>query len=720
MSNGAEYLLLICIALLTAILAHTWLGRKKLGKQVLQLADQLAHYQVLFDCNPSPMYVYDVQTLKLLAANQRLFEQYDYSSQELIGLPVLLLHAEIEREAVRQVITGLVSSKETQYKRRWLHRKRNGETFPVEVFSQPLLYAGLEARLVVARDIRNQVAAEEDALSHKQFRESLLESLPVPVFYKNREGRYLGLNDAFVRMFGQPREHFLGKTAWDIAPPEMAARYQSADDALYPSAETIQVYSAQVSTSTNGVRDVIFNKAVFFDTKGAPAGLIGTVMDVTQQVATEKALRESRAEMAQILANSPLPIFAINADHELVVWNPACERNFGVPARDMLGTRRAWAAVYASERPVLADLLLDGAPEAELARHYGTSFRRSPFNQDALEAEGFFPLLGEKGRWLFFTASLLHDDSGKVVGAIETLFDITERKEAEQHAQELNEVLEERVAERSNELRKAMKQLVQTEKLAALGSLVAGVAHELNTPLGNVLTVATALRDQTDTFSSLINSGNPLRRSVVLSFLDNCQEATAIIEQNSRRSAELIGNFKQVAVDQTSARRRDFDLAEVLNEMLSALTPLLRSTSHRINIEIPAGIHLESYPGPLEQVLSNLIMNSLLHGFEGMAQGEILIQAELQQSADGTSDAVCLRYRDNGIGMAENTVRQAFDPFYTTKLGKGGSGLGLYLVYNLVTAVLGGTIQLNSRPGEGVLFDIVFPVNAPLLVEDEV
>lgn len=719
-SHDQLLLTVACLFALVAAFIALYVDSRRQRRASLDLASNLSHYRTLFDSNPNPMYVYDVQTLALLAVNETLLARYGYPAGELIGQPVLVLHVETDREDLRKLIASLAVSQERQFKRRWFHLQRNGSAFPVEIFSQPVIYSGQAARLVVVRDIADQVRAEDEVLSQRHFRETLLEALPMPVFYKDREGRYLGMNEAFLAMFGKDRTHFVGKSAWDIAPPELAARYQEADDALYATPDRIQVYSAKISSDISGMRDVVFTKAVFRDGRGEIGGLIGTVLDVTERNASERALRESQAELSQILENSPLPIFVIDAEHRVVVWNPACERTFGPLATEMLGSRRQWAAFYPSERPVMADIVLEGGRELDVERYYTGRYRRSVFNPEAFEAEDFFPNMGAGGRWLFFTASPLRDSTGKVVGAIETLLDITERKKAEQQAQELNERLEARVTQRTadlgkanEELRLAMKQLVQTEKLAALGSLVAGVAHELNTPLGNVLTVATALHARTEEFSSRLTSGEGLKRSELTDFTAGCLDAATIVERNAQRASNLIGSFKEVAVDQTSTRRRSFDLAVVVGEILTALLPTLRRTAHTISVEVPDGIVLDSYPGPLEQILSNLILNSLLHGFESIAQGRIIISA----SSDG--ERITLHYRDDGSGMHASIAQQAFDPFFTTKLGKGGSGLGLYIVYNLTTAVLGGDISLHSEPDKGVEFKLVLPIVAPRLTEPD-
>jgi len=256
-------------------------------------------------------------------------------------------------------------------------------------------------------------------------------------------------------------------------------------------------------------------------------------------------------------------------------------------------------------------------------------------------------------------------------------------------------------------LEQAMDQLVQTEKLAALGSLVAGVAHELNTPLGNSLTVASSLSHVIDGFVAEQEAGG-LRRQSLRDFIAQCREATSLVEKNSRRAADLIGSFKQVAVDQTSMRRRRFDLRQALDEVLATLQPKFKHTGHRLELAVPSGIVVDSYPGPIEQIVANLVTNSLQHGFEGVAAGSIRIAGEALGGGQ-----ILLRYSDDGVGIAEALGKRVFDPFFTTKLGSGGSGLGLYIVYNLATAVLGGTIELTSSPGRGVRFDLRFPQVAP-------
>ncbi len=318
-------------------------------------------------------------------------------------------------------------------------------------------------------------------------------------------------------------------------------------------------------------------------------------------------------------------------------------------------------------------------------------------------------------RWIHSRGKLTErDDAGHPLRMVGTHADITARKRAEAELQRHRDHLEELVAERTaelqranTELRQAMNQLVQVEKLAALGHLVAGVAHELNTPLGNARTVASALGEHLREFSAAVESG-ALRRSQLENFLDRGREAVELLERNTARAADLIGHFKQVAVDQTSTRRRRFDLRQTVEEMLVALRPMFKRTAHRIELDIAPELALDSYPGPLEQVLANLVGNSLAHGFAGIEAGVIRISA-----ASLGPDRIQLDYTDNGVGIPQPMLKRIFEPFFTTKLGQGGSGLGLYIVYNLVTSVLGGTIEGRSPAGQGACFTLVLPRIGP-------
>ncbi len=257
-------------------------------------------------------------------------------------------------------------------------------------------------------------------------------------------------------------------------------------------------------------------------------------------------------------------------------------------------------------------------------------------------------------------------------------------------------------------LRVAHEELVRKEKLAALGSLVAGIAHEINTPIGNSLLAASMLNDETRSFNLQYSISKSLQAVTLDNYIDDAGSACDILLVNLRRAADLITSFKQVAIDQTSSQRRTFPLQEVVSEILMMLSPVLKMHTYEVVVQVPEVICLDSYPGPLGQVLTNLLNNALLHGFDGRSEGKIEIGAQMLDEQQ-----VELWVSDDGVGIAQENVNRIFDPFFTTKLGTGGSGLGLNITHNIVTGVLGGKISVDSSVGHGTRFTLRLPLLAP-------
>ena len=263
-----------------------------------------------------------------------------------------------------------------------------------------------------------------------------------------------------------------------------------------------------------------------------------------------------------------------------------------------------------------------------------------------------------------------------------------------------------------DELKATQTQLIESEKMASLAGLVAGVAHEINTPVGTSVTAASHLIDRIDNIRQRFKDGE-MTRGDLDSFLQNAEKACRILLSNLQRSGDLVKSFKQVAVDQSSLKRRRFDLCSYLHEVEQSLQPRLKRTPHKLLIECQQPFELDTCPGVLSQVVTNLVMNSLIHGFADHdgRPGVMRIEA---QSLNGSSVRLC--YSDDGKGIAECDLPNIFEPFYTTNREAGGSGLGLNVVYNSITGNLGGSIRVESKFGEGVRFIIEFPQN---LAKDE-
>ena len=251
-------------------------------------------------------------------------------------------------------------------------------------------------------------------------------------------------------------------------------------------------------------------------------------------------------------------------------------------------------------------------------------------------------------------------------------------------------------------LQQTQKEMIHSAKMAALGDLVAGVAHEVNTPIGVSITAASFLVERTKLLRDLYTKGE-MKRSDLEKYLAVADESSTSILTNLERAAELVQSFKKVAADQTSEEKRVFEMKGYLDQILVSLRPQFKRTPHKVTVTCPQNLVLNSYPGAVMQILTNLLMNSLIHGFADGRAGEIDILVE------EAGDNIVLSYRDSGVGMNKEQRERIYDPFYTTRRGGGGTGLGMNIAYNLITQTLKGAVVLDTAPGTGVFFVITIP-----------
>jgi len=403
----------------------------------------------------------------------------------------------------------------------------------------------------------------------------------------------------------------------------------------------------------------------------------------------EIALHDSAARLRAIVDTAVDGIIAIDTEGRVESFNAAAERIFGYTPDEVLGRNVSMLMPppYRQEHDgYLANYLATGVKKI-----IGIGREVVGLRKDGTT----FPME-------LAVSQMRIGDTPKFTGLVR---DISLRKQTESELRRLNVSLENQVTETRqalNQLRDAQSQLIQSEKLASLGSLVAGLAHEINTPLGVGVSAASTLQVLAEQIRQRHDSGQ-MTRSDLQKFVQLAMDSSELVLKNLQRAAELMQSFKQVAVDQASGERRRFLLKPYLDEVITSLSPKFKGKQHRIAVRCPSGVSVDTYPGVLAQIVTNFITNSLLHAFPGENHGDMEIEVT-DQGAD-----ITMQYRDNGVGIEPANLGRVFDPFFTTRRGSGGSGLGLHVVYNLVTQRLGGTVEVRSEPGRGAEFTVRFP-----------
>jgi signal transduction histidine kinase len=311
-------------------------------------------------------------------------------------------------------------------------------------------------------------------------------------------------------------------------------------------------------------------------------------------------------------------------------------------------------------------------------------------------------VLGHYGQKVHDTDA--RDEIGEMARAVEVF---RENAIAKRQAEIELKAAKENAETALRELQETQQSLIEAEKLAALGGLVAGVAHEVNNPIGISLTVASSFARRCDQFSTDVRQG-AIRKSTLDEFISGSQEAAKQLVANLNRAADLIQAFKQVAVDRSHAERRVFELGEATEQIVASLLPALKRSAIAFNVDINEEITMDSYPGPYGQVLTNLVLNALVHAFPDRRAGSMKLA--IRRSGP---DHVEIEFADDGVGMSEETQRRAFEPFFTTRRSHGGTGLGLHIVFNIVTRRLGGRLRLDSALGRGTTLWLRLPLIAP-------
>jgi PAS domain S-box-containing protein len=532
-----------------------------------------------------------------------------------------------------------------------------------------------------------QSALEREASSEK-FERVFHASPNWIVITRLADGVVIDANEGFERISGYTRLEVIGKpigqfNIWVV--PEQRSQIV---EALMRDGN-VRNASAQIRRRDGEVRDFIVNSSLVSLDGKDHSHAVWIARDVTEEQAAHEQF------VAAFRLTPDFMSISSAKDGRYVEVNQAFERFTGRKREDVIGRTSTEIGLWhdTAERAAMMQRIERDKEvrefEVHLRNHAGV----------VREGLGYASVFESRGERYLIAA----------------MRDVTEERQTQQRIEALVQERTAQLQAANDELSQALKtielardSLVQSEKLASLGALVAGIAHELNTPIGNGLMVASTLDEKAQEFA--LAAKQPMQRSALDRFVSETQNAAELLVRSLGRSAALVSSFKQVAVDQTSSQRRTFDLRGLVDEAVLTISPATHRAHCTVLLNIEPQLTFDSHPGPLVQVLTNLINNALVHAFEGQQTPRVVISAN---RCDRDAGLVNLRINDNGCGISPAHIKRIFDPFFTTRLGQGGSGLGLHIVHNIVTSVLGGRIEVHTVLGAGTTFEMELPLLAP-------
>ena len=530
-------------------------------------------------------------------------------------------------------------------------------------------------------------ALAEQRLAEESYRK-LFEGSVDGIYVTTPGGALLNANPALARIMGYQTPEELMCGVGDIAhtvyvQPSARAIYQS----LMQRDGMVREFEYQVRQRGGEVLWLSDSATAVRDETGEVIRYEGTVRDITDQKRAEDAVAEGRRLLQQVIDTVPAVINVKNKELRYVLMNRYMAGIFDIEPAEALGrTTSDLMSRYGAQKTDVND-------KRVLATGNGLGF----YEEEYLDSSG------NLRQWLVNKLPLL-DAEGEIESIVTVALDIGERKRGELEMRKAKDAAEAAL----RNLRETQNSLIEAEKLAALGRLVAGVAHEVNNPVGISLTVASSLERKAAAFTAEVARGD-LRRSRLNEFLETSRDAASQLVANLNRAAELIQSFKQVAADRNYSDQRSFDLGDLTEQVVMSLRPGLRKHHLTLNVDCQPDLIMNSYPGPYGQVLTNLFLNAVAHAFPDGRHGTVDIQVR-----ESGKDNVEIIFSDDGCGMSLDVRRRAFDPFFTTRRDQGGTGLGLHIVYSIVTNRLGGRLDLDSEPGRGTRIQIILPRIAPL------
>jgi len=617
--------------------------------------------------------------------NRQTEKLFGYTREELLGQKVEMLVPLRNRRNHPGLREGFFHSPATRYMgigRDLYGLTRDGREVPIEIGLNPIETA--EGAFVLASiiDITERKRAEDAVRSSEsRFRLMVSSVKDYAILMLDAQGNIASWNEGAERLKGFSEEEVLGRHFSVFYLPEDAAAGKPEAE-LRQAVEEGRFEDEGWRLRKDGSRfwaNVIITP--MRDEQGRLAGFSKVTRDMTER-------RRSDERFRQVVEAAPNAIIVVSNDGTVTLVNRQTEKLFGYAREELLGQK--------------VELLLPARTRGSHPR-LRQGFFSSPTTRSMGTGRDLYGMTKD-GREVPIEIGLNPIETAEGAFVLASIIDITERKRGELELRELNQSLESQVEETRralDQLKVAQNQLVQAEKLASLGGLVAGVAHEINTPVGVGVTAASHLQQEV---RGLIRSvqENSLSKTRFEQSLRTFEQAGDIILLNLRRAAELINSFKRVAVDQSSDEKRQVNLKTYIEEVLLSLKPKLKTTKHRIELDCAEDLEVLTTPGALSQILTNLVVNSVTHAFAPEQQGLMTIAVRRDD------DQLLLSFSDNGRGIPPEHLSRVFDPFFTTRRGQGGTGLGLHIVFNLVHQTLGGTIQVTSQPGGGTTFSIRF------------
>ena len=513
----------------------------------------------------------------------------------------------------------------------------------------------------------------------------IYDTAPIGLACLSPDCRYLQINQRLTEICGISVEDHLGRSVRDCVPALAGA----VEDIVRSIMETGQpVTGIEVAGQRTDQTDERY-WVTFWHPLRSPSGEIVAVNvaaeEITERKRAEAALQASERQFHTLADSIPQLVWMADAGGKIFWFNNHWREYTGTSVGDT--SSHDWQVILAPTS------LQEARNRWARTLEAGTAFEME------------LSLLGKDKQYRpFLTRAVpLRDSAAAIYGWIGTHIDISERKRNEQEVRDARDTAETAL----QDLRETQNSLIEVEKLAALGRLVAGVAHEINTPIGTSLTVASELERRTAVVAAELAQGT-LRRSSLNKFLQISRDASSQLVGNLNHAAELIQSFKQVATDRNHSSQRTFDLGDLTEQIVLSLRPGLGGKNLTLEVECQPDLTMVSYPGPYGQVLTNLFLNSVAHAFPDGKEGTI----DIKVLAAG-SDGVEILFSDNGCGMSPDNRRRAFDPFFTTRRDQGSTGLGLHIVHSIVTNCLGGRLNLDSEPDEGTTIRLILPRVAP-------